>query len=151
VVIAWSGMCSTLANGVRVRLSLGDPESDFITERGQEEGIGDAMAAKVRNARTLFRPLAKCEAIEIRLHNTVLYNSLYRADEQLFVNQHAYGVPAAHSPVFCLRESERGEMVGTYLDSFERVWVSAEPIQRQPSQLSLPARRPTHGLRFDVN
>src|SRR3984957_19795245 len=108
-------------SGIRVRLALGDPGSDCIAERGQEEGIGDAMAAKVRNALTLFRPLLKCENIELRLHRTVLYNSLYQADGQLFVNQHAYGIPAAHAAVFCFRESGHGDMVRAYLDSFQRV------------------------------
>jgi len=54
----------------------------------------------------------------------LLYNSLYQADGQLFVNQHAYGVPAAHAPVFCFRQSGRGDMVRPYLDSFQRVWAS---------------------------
>jgi hypothetical protein len=120
------------ANGVRVRLALGDPDSDCITERGREEGIGDAMAAKVRNALTLFRPLLECEVIEVRLHKTVLYNSLYQADGRLLVNQHAYGLPAAHAPVFCFRESGPGEMIRAYLDSFQRVWDSAEPIRNVP-------------------
>jgi hypothetical protein len=88
------------ACGVTVRLSLGDPDSDCIAERGQG-GTGDAMAAKVRNALTLFRPLLKCENVGLRLHRTVFYNSLYQADGHLFVNQHAYGIPAAHAPVFC--------------------------------------------------
>jgi hypothetical protein len=121
------------ASGVRVRLALGDPGSDCIVERGQEEGIGDAMAAKIRNAVTLFRPLLKCETIELRLHRTVLYNSLYQADGQLFVNQHAYGVPAARAPVFCFRESERGDMVRAYLDSFQRVWASSEQVWQSAS------------------
>jgi hypothetical protein len=38
------------------------------------------------------------ENIEIRLHRTVLYNSIYRDDEQLLVNQHTYGIPAAQAP-----------------------------------------------------
>ena len=61
------------------------------------------MAAKIRNALTLYRPLLKSGNVEIRLHETVLYNSLYLADHRLFVNQHSYGVPAAHAPVFCFR------------------------------------------------
>ena len=73
--------------------------------------------------------MLKCENVEIRLHQTVLYNSLYQADDQLFVNQHAYGIPAAHAPVFCFRAAERDGMVGAYLDSFERVWVAAKPIR----------------------
>jgi hypothetical protein len=132
-----AGLLGILADktacGVKVRLALGDPDSDCMAERGHEEGIGDAMAAKVRNALTLFRPLLACETIEVRLHQTVLYNSLYRADGQLFVNQHAYGIPAAHAPVFCFREAERGDMVRAYLDSFQRVWAYAEPIRQYPT------------------
>ena len=114
--------------GVAVRIALGDPESRRTAERGEEEGIGDAMPAKIRNALTLYRPLVGLENVEIRLHQTVLYNSIYRADDQLLVNQHAYGIPAAHAPVFCLRDTGSGEMAALYLDSFERVWASAVPL-----------------------
>ncbi len=86
------------------------------------------MAAKVRNALTLYRPFVGIEHIEIRLHEAVLYNSIYRADNQLFINQHVYGVPAARSPVFCYRESESGDVTNTYLESFEMVWASAKLV-----------------------
>ena len=113
------------ARGVRVRVALGNPNSPCIAQRGQEEGIGDALAAKIRNALTLYRPLLECDNVEIRLHQTILYNSIYRVDGQIFVNQHAYGIPASHSPVFCLRESEGGDMPAVYLDSFEKIWAIA--------------------------
>ena len=112
--------------GVRVRIALGDPDSARIAERGAEEGIGDAMAAKVRNALTLFRPLCTVSNIEMRLHQAILYNSIYRADDQLFINQHTYGVPASHSPVFLLGAVSRGDMANTYLGSFEHVWTDAQ-------------------------
>ncbi len=115
-------------SGVRVRLALGDPDSACVARRGQEEGIGDAMAAKVRNALTLYRAALKVENVEIRLHDTVLYNSLYHADDQLFVNQHAYGIPAARASVFCLRESENSDMLRAYLNNFEQVWTAAAPL-----------------------
>ena len=35
--------------GVRVRILLGDPDSQVVTDRGEDEGVGDAMAAKIRN------------------------------------------------------------------------------------------------------
>jgi transcriptional regulator with XRE-family HTH domain len=124
-----SGMLRILADkgraGVRVRIALGDPDGPNAAERGKEEGIGDAMAARIRNALTLYRPLAAVQNIEIRLHRTVLYNSIYRADEQLLVNQHAYGVPAAQAPVFCLCDADGGEMAALYIDSFEQVWTSS--------------------------
>jgi len=114
--------------GISVRIALGDPNGPNAAERGEEEGIGDAMAAKIRNALTLYQPLCAVENIEIRLHRTVLYNSIYRADGQLLVNQHTYGSPAAQSPVFCLSIINCDEMAALYLDSFERMWASSAPL-----------------------
>jgi hypothetical protein len=113
--------------GVRTRLALGDPDSEPVARRGQDEGIGDAMAAKVRNALVLYRPLTASENVEVRLHQSVLYNSIYSADDQLFVNQHAHGIPAARSPVFCFRQSGIGDIPTAYRESFSRVWNAAKP------------------------
>jgi transcriptional regulator with XRE-family HTH domain len=111
--------------GVSVRIALGDPDGPNIAERGEEERIGGAMPAKVRNALVLYRPLCGIENIEIRLHRTVLYNSIYRADDQILVNQHTYGIPAAQAPVFCLSNTGSGDMTTIYLESYERVWASS--------------------------
>jgi transcriptional regulator with XRE-family HTH domain len=113
--------------GVTVRIALGHPDGWYAAQRG-EEGIGDAMPAKIRNALILYRPLGTVQNIEIRLHRAVLYNAIYRADDQLLVNQHAYGIPAAQAPVFCLSDSGGGEMAALYLDSFERVWDRSVPL-----------------------
>ena len=114
--------------GVTVRIALGDPDGPQAIQRGEEEGIGDAMPAKIRNALTLYRPLCTVENIQIRIHRTVLYNSMYRVDDQLMVNQHTYGIPAAQAPVFCLCNAGSGEMAALYLDSFERVWANSAPL-----------------------
>jgi transcriptional regulator with XRE-family HTH domain len=114
--------------GVRVRIALGDPGGTHAAERGEEEGIGDAMPAKIRNALALYRPLANVQNVEIRLHQTVLYNSIYRADGQLMVNHHTYGVPAAQAPVFCLSSTGSSEMAALYFESFERVWAEAAAL-----------------------
>ncbi|GAA3763088.1 helix-turn-helix domain-containing protein [Salinactinospora qingdaonensis] len=115
--------------GVRVRFLLGDPDSDAVAQRGADEGIDEAMAAKIRNVIVLYKPLRAVEGVEFRLHKTVLYNSIYRADDQLLVNTHVYGVPAANAPVFHLRKISGGSMVNTYLDSFQRVWDEATPLE----------------------
>ena len=114
--------------GVSVKIALGDPDGPNVAACGEEEDIGDAMAAKIRNGLALYRHLCGVENIEIRLHRAVLYNSIYRADDQVFINQHVYSVPAAHAPVFCLRGSHDGEMTAVYLDSLQRVWASALPL-----------------------
>jgi transcriptional regulator with XRE-family HTH domain len=108
--------------GVKVRLLLGDPDSPEVAERGESEGIGDAMAARIRNALALLRPLTQLPAVEVRLHRTALYNSIYRADDDLLVNPHVYGQPAATAPVLHARLTEAGMLAENYVESFERVW-----------------------------
>jgi hypothetical protein len=68
------------------------------------------------------------DGVEIRQHSTVLYNSIYRADGELLVNPHVYGTPASQAPVMHLRQIAGGTLVGTYLDSFERVWSESRPL-----------------------
>lgn len=116
-------------SGVRIRVLLGDPDSPTVVGRGQDEGIDEAIAGKVRNAIILFRSLAKTDNVEIRLHGTTLYNSIYRSDDQLLVNTHIYGMMANNAPAFHLRKIPGGDMVSTYLESFERVWESATPYE----------------------
>ena len=114
--------------GVRVRMLLGDPDSPQVAERGADEGVGDAMAAKIRNALALCRELRAAENAEFRFHQTVLYNSIYRGDDQLLVNTHVYGATAARSPVWHLRKVAGGEIAATYLESFDAVWETAVPV-----------------------
>ena len=115
--------------GVRVRILLGDPDSQVVADRGEDEGVGDAMAAKIRNALALYRTLRAVEGVEFRFHRTVLYNSIYVADDQVLVNTHVYGAAAAQAPVWHLHKLAGGELTSLYLDSFERVWESATPAE----------------------
>ena len=116
------------AAGARVRILLGDPTSPHVATRGTDEGVGaDVMISRTRNALTLYRPLGDIDGIEIRLHDTILYNSIYRADNDLLVNLHAYGTRAPEAPVIYLTGNEPNSTATTYLDSFERVWTNATP------------------------
>jgi hypothetical protein len=58
-----------------------------------------------------------------------LYNSIYRSDDQILVNQHTYGIPAAYSPAFNLHKTDDGDMISGYLTSLERVWSGAIHLQ----------------------
>ncbi|MEV4013116.1 XRE family transcriptional regulator [Nonomuraea angiospora] len=121
-------MAERAREGVKVRVLLGDPDSPEVAARGTDENIGpDVMAARIRNALALYRPLYGLQGIEIRLHATVLYNSIYRADHMILVNTHAYGIPAAQAPVTHLQADENEGSAAIYLDSFERVWTGAKP------------------------
>ena len=114
--------------GVRVRVALGDPDGGHIARRGTEEGINGVMAARVRNALILFRPLVNDAGVEMRVHDTVLYNSIFRADSELLVNVQVYGCPASLTPVLYLRRTLDDGMASTYARSFERVWASGRTV-----------------------
>jgi transcriptional regulator with XRE-family HTH domain len=111
--------------GVAVRVLLGDPDSAEVARRGAEEGIGEAMAGKVRNVLVHYEDLNGVPNVEVRLHATTLYNSLYRFDDHLMVNAHVYGFPAAHAPVVHLRRISAGVLFETYTESFTKVWANA--------------------------
>ncbi|GAB1690802.1 DUF5919 domain-containing protein [Krasilnikovia sp. M28-CT-15] len=111
---------------VRVRIALGDPNGVHVADRGAQERIGDGMSARIRTALVGFQPIVEAGA-RLRVHDTVLYNSIYRADNELLVNMHVLGRPGAHAPVLHLKGVDADGMVATYLASFERVWSGSEP------------------------
>jgi hypothetical protein len=115
------------ASGVRVRLCFGDPAGTAVAIRGHEEGIGDTLAAKIRASLTYYRPLVPERGCEVRLHDTTLYNSLFRYDDQLLVNPHIFGQPASANPVLHLRQATVTGWFESYADSFDAVWAGARP------------------------
>jgi len=113
--------------GTAIRLALGDPDCDAVRLRGDEEHIGEGMAARVRLSLAYLQEAIGTPGIELRLHATTLYNSIYRFDADMLVNAHAYGSPAAQSPVLHLRRLAGGWLFDHYQASFEQVWAQASP------------------------
>jgi hypothetical protein len=111
--------------GTRVRLLLGDPEGTQLAARDAEYQIGGGVAGRVTSVLTYYRQRMP-DAVQVRLHDTPLYNSIYRFDDEMIVNVHAYGVLAAFTPVVHLRRID-GAYFNTYIESYERVWASARP------------------------
>lgn len=115
-------------SGVQVRLLLGDPNSPEVHQRGIDEGIGTAISAKIANTIHNYRDLVAAPNVEFRLHGTVLYNSIYRADDEMLVNSHIYGLPAHMNPLLHLRRVPGAELFACHADSFDRVWAVAKPL-----------------------
>lgn len=128
------GMAASLAEratrGLRARFLYGDPDSQTVAWRGEEEGIGANLAARIRLSLTYMAPALGTEGIDVRQHESILYNSLYRFDDELLVNTHVMGSPAPSNPVIHLRRVEGGHLFDHYLRSFERVWSGAEPVEQ---------------------
>jgi hypothetical protein len=115
-------------SGVRVRFLLGEPDSHAVRQRGEEEGIGDAIVSKIKNTVHNYRSLIGAPNTEFRLHATTLYNSIYRADDEILANTHIDGLPGHMTPLIRLRRVPGAELFAAYLDSFERVWENARPL-----------------------
>jgi hypothetical protein len=84
---------------------------------------------KIRNVIALFSPVLRAGA-EIRLHDTVLYNSMYWFDNDMLANTHVHGYVANCAPVLHLRKIISNSLVTTYQESFQRIWDSATPWTR---------------------
>ncbi|MFJ5269310.1 XRE family transcriptional regulator [Streptomyces sp. NPDC088358] len=113
--------------GAQVRILLGDPDCAAVRQRGIDEGH-QIMDGKIRNALLLYRPLMRSHPdIGFRLHDSTLYNSIYRADDEMLVNPHVYGLGAYMAPVLHLRRLPGGSLFDTYAHSIEHTWDNARP------------------------
>ncbi|MEL5955352.1 helix-turn-helix transcriptional regulator [Streptomyces sp. CLV115] len=116
--------------GCAVRIAIGEADSPNVQQRGKEEKFGHGIESRCRLALMHYRQLTDIPGIELRTHGTTLYNSLYRADDQMLVNTHAWGVNAYRAPVWHLRRNRGGGMFDVYADSFSATWDTATPVER---------------------
>lgn len=115
------------ANGVQVRIALGDPDSPEVALRGQEEGMPEGIPGRVRIALAYYRPITEAPGVTFHLHRTRLYNSIYRFDDQMMINQHAFGTYGYMAPILHLRKIEGADLFTMYERSFEQAWDQSYP------------------------
>lgn len=115
-------------DSVSVRIAFGDPESAEVRKRGDEEGVGAGLAARINYAFAWHRPILGTPNLSIAFHSTVLYNSILRFDDQMLVNPHIYTMPAFRAPVIHLRRIPGGPLFETYVECFERIWADSRHL-----------------------
>lgn len=113
--------------GCQVRLLLGSPHATAVRTRGDEEGFADGIAHRILLSLKYYQAILGAPGVELRLHDTTLYASIFRADDTMLVNTHVYGAPAAQNPVLHFRRIPGGRVVDHYQASFDAVWNSAIP------------------------
>jgi hypothetical protein len=117
-----------LANrGCRIRIALGDPQGTSIEARGHEERFGHGIESRCEVALIHYRPLIGHPRVSIHLHNTTLYNSIFRFDDEALINTHVWGANAYSAPVMHIRKLGGGHLFSTYMQSFEAVWENSRP------------------------
>lgn len=115
--------------GCHVRIALGDPDSDAVIGRGREERYGLGIGSRCRQALLHYEPLLDVPGIEIHQHATTLYNSIYRGDDVMIVNTHAFGINAYANPILHLRRRADGGMFDRYASSVDKVWARSQPAK----------------------
>ncbi|MEU3307180.1 helix-turn-helix transcriptional regulator [Nocardiopsis sp. NPDC006832] len=115
--------------GVAVRVLIGDPGCEAVRARGEEENFGYGIQSRCHLAAMHYRPLTKAAGISVRVHSTTLYNSLYRADDHMYVNTHLYGVNAYGNPLLRLKRSAPRGLFDAYTASMDAVWKTARPLE----------------------
>ncbi|WIX81680.1 XRE family transcriptional regulator [Amycolatopsis carbonis] len=113
--------------GVVFRILVGDETSETVKQRAIDEGTPGGLEGRIQLMRRYLADIVGLPGVEVRTHSTILYNSIYRFDDELLANGHAHGALAGQSPVLHLRRTPDGQMWGHYMNSFELVWKNANP------------------------
>jgi transcriptional regulator with XRE-family HTH domain len=119
------------ASGCSVRIALGDPDSPRILERDLEEQLGGTLPARIRTTLRHFRNLWDAPGVEIRYHTAPLYNSVFRADDEMHVTPHLYSVHGSRAPLLHLRRLGPHGIFEGFVTHFEAIWATARPAQQE--------------------
>jgi lambda repressor-like predicted transcriptional regulator len=117
--------------GARVEVLLADPDRAGVDRAGAERAGAERIEpdgvapARLRKALARYEPMRGHDVATVLLHETTLYNSVYRCDDEMLVTTHVYGHPAAHAPILHLRRLAGGDLFDTYAASYERVRARA--------------------------
>ncbi|WP_051581720.1 hypothetical protein [Pseudonocardia acaciae] len=118
--------------GVRPRLLISNPDAPAVALREEEEETGlGVVSSRVRNVLALLRPLRGLDGIEFRLHETCLYNSIFRSDDDMIVTMHVYGLAGHNAPTLHLRRVPGGDMVNLFHETFESIWSDATSLEAE--------------------
>ena len=116
------------AAGCRVRIALANPESPYVAERDEEEGLGGTFRDRIRTTLDHFEPLFGVEGIDLRFHETRMYNSVFRGDDQMLFTPHLYALKGYRAPILHLRRAFDDGLFDGLVAHFERIWATTEPI-----------------------
>lgn len=114
--------------GCRIRILIADPASAAVNMRDEEEQLGRTLPARIQTTLYHFRELRNQDGIELRFHSTILYNSLFRADDEMFVTPHLYGLHGSKAPLLHLRCLGPNGIFANFASHFEAVWATAKPL-----------------------
>ncbi len=112
--------------GCKIRIALADPTCVAVHMRDKEEQLGGTLPARIQTTLYHFRSIRNHKGIEIRSHSTILYNSLFRCDNELLVTPHLYGLHGSKAPLLQLRCLGPDGVFANFAAHFEAVWATTK-------------------------
>ncbi len=116
--------------GCQIRICIGEPDSQQVRDRDEEEELGGTLAARIRATLQRFRPMWDCVGVEIRLHRTPLYNSIFRSDGEMFVTPHLYALHGSKAPLLYLRRLGPKGVFANFEAHFDAIWQKGVPATK---------------------
>ncbi|HUT98385.1 MAG TPA: hypothetical protein VM054_04835 [bacterium] len=118
-----------IAKMVQIRILLGNPiviedEFDFIKSRNNEEGKVGSIKERIVTMLEQLEPLyvPRNNKFYVKLHNTTLYNSIYRFDDNMLITPHLYGMVGSSAPLLHIIKNNENSLFEKYTKCFEAVW-----------------------------
>lgn len=113
-------------SGCCVRILLGDPNGKCIKSRNLEEKNEGSIPSRIATSLSRLSVLMKEGKVEVRIHNTPLYCSIYRFDDNLLVSTHLYGIKGSSAPLFLYEKTKDDSLFNTYMKHFEDIWEQSK-------------------------
>ncbi len=114
----------------KIRIALADPNCKNVEERDKEEQLGGILPDRVRTTLYHFRDILNCPGIEVHYHTTLLYNSIFRFDNEMFVTPHLYGLHGSKAPLVHLRRLGPQGIFAKFAAHFDAVWATTVPVEQ---------------------
>ena len=98
----------------------------MVAKRDDELGLDGALPMRILTSIGHLRQFEGYHGIDVRVHTTALYCSLYHADDEMLVTPHVYGRPGRRdTPILHLRHREQHGIFDSYVYHFDDVFEKA--------------------------
>jgi transcriptional regulator with XRE-family HTH domain len=113
------------ASGLKVRITLADPDSAEVAARDELERLGGTLPNRIRTTIIQLESLFANTGVEIRLHGVPLYNAVYRFDDQMLVTPYLYRLHGYQHPLLHIKRLGSAGIFESYAQQFEAIWAES--------------------------
>lgn len=121
---------------MRLRITLADPDSAHVTERDALEQLNGTLAGRIRLALMWLDQIARAPGATVSLHQTHLYNSVFRFDNQMIVTPHLFRTHGYQHPALHLRRLSPHGIFESFAEQFQQIWDTAHPLHPMEAAIS---------------